>query len=322
MKKQKIALIFTLSVLVIFSCKKKDPVPLITNVYISGTTGSGETVYWKNGEMIKCTTTDASGMIISNGDIYFPTQNGYSKNGIQFNLPHASRITSISVDGNDVYAIGYPDTSQLTRLFYWKNNSIINLPDTSLIISLWNIASINNNPVIACRGYSFIASYWQNNTLHVSDSKCFVMGMAVSESDIYLYGTTFIGVNPVYIKNGVENIINITNYDSLQYINSMSIHNNDVYFTINARPSYYGTLYEDVPLYWKNGQKVGIGLLDAYTIPASIAVDGNDVYVIATQGVLSSDSSRIESNNIIMWKNGIQETIIKNAKAQKIIISH
>lgn len=326
MKKIKITLFLALPMIVIFSCKKedkKDEIPSVTNVYISGTTDSGETVYWKNGERINCITTSLYEMVISNGDIYFPTQKGYSKNGMQINLPHASRINSISVNGNDVYALGLSDTPQNSTTYYWKNDSLINLPDTLFVRSLLNISSTKNNLVIGAQRSSFIISYWQNNSLHISNSKCFIMGMVVSNSDVYQYGMTFIGVYPVYLKNGEENVVNISNYDSLQYINDMAVHNNDVYFTVYARPSdYYHRVYENIPLYWKNNQKIGLGILDAYTIPASIAVDGDDVYVIANQEVPSSDSSRIESNNVVLWKNGIQETVIPNAKAAKIIISH
>lgn len=330
MKTQKITLILTLSLFGIFSCKKKDEKKdskaTVTNIYISGTStsDSDETVYWKNGEMIKCTTTDASAMIINNGDIYFPTQKGYSKNGIQFDLPHASGIKNISVSGNDVYALGLSDIPQATVVYYWKNNDIINLPDTPWVYASSRIATTENNVFVGCYSSigSFKMSYWENNSWHLLTSKCYTIGMTAFKSDLYIYGTTYIGLKPVYLKNGVENIIEITNGDSLQFINDMVIQNDDVYFTIYASTSYNGVMYEGIPLYWKNGHKVGVGLLDTYTIPESIAVDGEDVYVVANQAVPSSDGSKIESYNIIMWKNGVQETVIHNAKAQKIIVSH
>lgn len=119
-------------------------------------------------------------------------------------------------------------------------------------------------------------------------------------ADVYIAGVE--DYKAIYWKNGVATILNNLNSTAV----AITVVGNDVYVA-GSVPAPDGK--STVPVYWKNGVINYLGKGQA----SGIAVIGNDVYV--------AGSGSYGISSAICWKNGVADTLAKNAAAYGITSS-
>ena len=262
---------------------------------------------------------------------------GYSTQGVVWvgdsatNFSGAGEITSVSVNGHDIYA--------LAGNVYWKNGAPATIPDihfSSEILAVQNDVYIIGASLASSNagsGSTAAAVYWKNGSMvnltqNLPDVvAAFTKGIAVSGSDVYLCGYLFTGYNDtldaVYWKNGQLNYlpngymakcIAVSGLDV--YVGGTSLHDGDVYWkngvmhTLGnaAQVTAITAIGSDVYIagftasgpnqacYWKNGQM--IPLPEGFEV-TGIALHGADVYC----------SGNINSNQACFWRNGVVDTL-------------
>src|SRR5258708_17143633 len=114
-----------------------------SDVYIAGWTRSNTAVYWKNGlQNILSPHAAATAIAVSGNDIFLAGYKGSTdlttsavwKTGALLTDPQGNgEINSIVVSGTDVYDAGsyLALASQIPRVCYWKNSTLILLTDAS-----------------------------------------------------------------------------------------------------------------------------------------------------------------------------------------------
>jgi hypothetical protein len=140
---------------------------------------------------------EARAIAISGNDVYVGGEQNDTgrvwKNGVPLTLNNATRcyITSIAVDGTDVYAAGY--TSGPVRIRYWKNGNDIDIPTAGETFA--NAIAISNNDVYIAgsenSGSITVAKYWKNGvavTLGNGVTHSQAHGIAIKGADVYVAG--------------------------------------------------------------------------------------------------------------------------------------
>ncbi|QEC75771.1 FKBP-type peptidyl-prolyl cis-trans isomerase N-terminal domain-containing protein [Mucilaginibacter ginsenosidivorax] len=264
------------------------------DVYIAGCLGR-KAVYWKNGQLVQLASTSvsygaASAITVAGNDVYVggtgykklflhdgskgrdQEQPRYWKNGQEVLLPqpledngyeNETTIVSMKVVGDDLYIIGR--VAYGYGPIYWKNGQLVQSLNNGLD-RVEKIEVVNGN-VYAVGSKDSKAAYWKNGTTTILTSEeSLATAIAVAGNDVYVTGIIgsykMKGLYPGYGNGGVGK-------------------------------------------YWKNGRQMGLtGGADQYAspYPKSIAVSGNDVYIV---GIDQSNS------NYMLWKNG-QYTALTN----------
>jgi hypothetical protein len=158
-----------------------------TGMYYSSNTAPTVGAFWKNGVQVKLTISNPAvdilnnlPMFVSGTDVYvagtLSTLNStqyqavYWKNGAEFDLGHpgdGSMANGIYVSGSDVYAAGYQLTANTYIPGYWKNASMVALPQSQGAI--FGIAGDGSNTYMV--GFTIssntrIWGYWMNDVFN------------------------------------------------------------------------------------------------------------------------------------------------------------
>jgi hypothetical protein len=292
------------------------PTSTSINIYLAGV--NGQTIqYWKD---TVSTTLDegpesvdrvmgAMGMTISGSDVYVCGFLGDATSGkspaIYWKNNTLNYVTdgtyqaaarSIVVINGDVHVAGYESNGTNWVAKYWKNGAPVVLTGGAGSAEARGVFISGQDVHVA--GYETIggvsvAKYWKNSVetaLTDGVHQAFAQSLVVSGDDVYVVGgeQNDQGAGVVkYWKNGVG--VSLT--DGTQNGEATSI-------VVSGSNVYVAGLVDGKAAYWKNGVR---GTLDDYAHPSitctfgtSIALDGNDVYVL---GQLSTMSS-------VLWKNG------------------
>lgn len=333
-----LALFLTIAVT---SCKKSSPAqPSDTtntpingvNVYAVGfmvspaDTNHLIAAIWKNGALSTLSTkpSEAHGIAKSGTDIYVAgfyrnttNQACYWKNGNLVPLESTSDVIysegrGIAVQGNDVYVIGNVYTSTSGFAAYWKNGVFhkLPIPDTDTRSYASGITMVGADVFIV--GYSSAiygyACYWKNGilqSLSPTFSSISPAGIAVNNNNIYIIGSTGVGVNgpnylserkAYYLKN--DNRTELIGTTQAASAKAITFIDNDQYIAGSTIREFNVSRVG----YWKNG--VFNGPVAEISDATCIATQGTDVYV----GGIYSTLSTIQGFNYFRaayWKNGV-----------------
>lgn len=203
----------------------------------------------------------------------------YWKNGVLHDLPGSSNaraVSSIYVDGDDVYCVSYDNKSD--SMIMWKNDKKYQIEKSSygvsLVVSQGDvfIAGIHR---LGGSVLQSIAKYWRNGIgVNLTDGKSSVKvsSIAVHNNDVYVTGSE--GKVAKYWKNGVG--VNLTDGMSEAFARSVVVDNNNVYVCGWVRDLSTGNV---VARYWENGVANFLEGGAQGTSASTIALSGSDLYV-------------------------------------------
>ena len=229
------------------------------------------------------------------------------KNGVASSLSDGTgyaEILDISVIDNDVYAVGYDQTSTSPKKIakLWKNGVAVNLSDGLNDEQAKAITVVGNDVYIVGTQYNSttntgVAKIWKNGfatNLGASSSSAFrdfPTSVTVSGSNVYVSGYKRNGTESYakYWKNGVE--VNLTNGITNATANDVLVLNNDIYAV--GRISFNAKC-------WKNNVLTSNLIVEANCYEAKkIVTDGSDIYILG-------DKVSNSVNQIRLWKNGTE----------------
>ena len=304
-----------------------NPTPGPVDVYVAGmkypdvATEKNKAVYWKNNvatyltdgtrfasaEKIRVVGNDVYVMGIENNE---QNRRRYKlwKNGtaVTFLSNELSTVFDFWVDGNDIYAVGKNEASQVA---YWKNgvqNILTNNDGTNTVGA---IKVVNGDLYIA--GYDISSgglTYWKNGVanpmtgLENNSQIPSIDGIDVIGNDVYVIGnyaaynngsSTGAPQHGVYWKNGDLNVVGID-----IFTRGISVSNNDVYI---SGSDYNGACY------FKNGERFA---LSNGVLATEIKVFNGNLYV---SGTLSNPKTGL------LWINGVQSSY-QNAEAKDLFV--
>lgn len=275
------------------------------DVYVVGTawptnpnsTSYSNAVVWKNGVAIMLspdsTGSEANGIAIQGSDVYIvgyihdlvsQTGNGsqyntkpiYWKNGVPATLPNAGSITSVAINGSDVYFGGSVNSGS------------------------FKYSSANN-------GKGVIAAYWKNgaliDTLNSPSSylpyySTQVNGIAVNGTGVYMVGTSGYNAPECWTDTTASPITGGTTSSS---IGGIAANGTDVY--IVGSTFYNGNNY--VAAYWKNNTLTALVAgpsadMSSTSGAKGISLYGTDVYIA---GQVSNNTTKFLG--AYYWKNDV-----------------
>jgi hypothetical protein len=177
------------------------------DVYVAGLAYESSPVnryamLWKNDRTVNIlatnvNTANATAITTSGSDVFVAGKENNTgriwKNGTAITLNNATgcTITSIAVDGTDVYAAGYTDFP--LRVRYWKNGNALDIttPGSAYANA---IAVVNGDVYLAgidISGPKAIATYWKNGVAvalgdGIRNSRA--NGLAIKGTDVYVAG--------------------------------------------------------------------------------------------------------------------------------------
>jgi hypothetical protein len=195
-----------------------------TDVYVAGYAYDPApmryAMQWKNNNAVSILaatpgSTQAFAVTTAGTDVYVGGKENNTgkvwKNGVALTLNNATgcTITSIAVEGADVYAAGY--TNSPARVRYWKNGNAVDIATAGTAFG--NAITVVNGDVYVAgtdvSGSKAIAKYWKNGTETVLGDgirNCKANGIAVKGTDVYvtgeLQGANSISDFAVVWKNG------------------------------------------------------------------------------------------------------------------------
>ncbi|HTD41231.1 MAG TPA: hypothetical protein VK671_11465 [Mucilaginibacter sp.] len=282
------------------------------DVYVVGTTwpinqnssSYSNAVVWKNGVTIMLspdsTGSEANSIAIQGNDVYVvgyihdlvsQTANGtqynakpiYWKNGVPATLPNAGSITSVAVNGNDVYFGGSANSGSFKYsssnngkgyiAAYWKNGALadtLNSPSSYLpgYSTQVNGIAVNSTGVytVGVSGYN-APECWTGTVaapITGGTTSSTVYSIAANGADVYVVGSTFFNGNnfvATYWKNNVPTPLAAGpsgDLSSASYATGISLYGTDVYIAgevSNNSAKFLGAYYwkNDVPTQLTNG---------------------------------------------------------------------
>lgn len=278
MKIKNYFLLCLVAMMAVTACKKSGtpppPIKIDTDVYVMGQikVGTNDVVaYWKNGVLTKLSDT--------------------TKN--------CEPIGKIFVNGSDVYAAGFYDSTRRVPL-YWKNGkeTRLSMPDSVHLAEIHNI-TVNNNSVYVI-GMIFgphKASnvYWKDTDMPVQPQQLQdfdVNAVAVNGTEVDIAGDTYIaaisGTTSAYLKGDVIQ----PSTDNLRgKALSIALDGSDIYtagYTIDTKLC--------KATYWKNG-------VPTYITNGS---SNENIYAMALKDQAVYTAGHITANGKVVatcWKN-------------------
>lgn len=225
----------------------------------------------------------------------------YWKNGVAIPLTDGSNsamANAIHVDGEDIYVVGYEDSTTGFIAMLWKNGRAIPLSDGSKK-AIANDVFVADGDVYVVGKENGRAMLWKNGTgtvlpdiNGVSEAK----SVFVYEGDVYIagfYGDQFDLPVAVYWKNG--NFIPLTNSGEDSGANDIFVHEGDVHIT--------GYKNNRLATHWINGTVSVLSAATDYAAGHTVLVYGDDVYIAGYESFGNYDKDRCR-----IWKNGINVT--------------
>ncbi len=231
-------------------------------------------------------------------------------------------IFATSVDGSDIkgesvitvlvpapkmYILGYGRYgADAMKYLVWRDGKITQLPENcESVSSFYSNGSSLYMAGIKKNNDKKVIGYWLGDTFHAfndGSNRVTVSGIYANGSDVFISGREYDSATSKYIsklwKNG--SVFAIL-YDGGTELSRLFGKGNDVYVT----GCYYGESNARVPVYWKNGQQVGLDYTNEFSYPQSIFVDdNNDVHVVGFGRDATSYAFKA-----FYWKNN--EAVIK-----------
>lgn len=323
------------------SCKKPATIAPIaptssdSAVYVLGTSGNS-VVYWKNGNQTILSSDPevyATGMVLSDSNIYVSGGRGrgqdqydtlgtanYWKNGNLVSLPLVSgaigaNAEGLFVNGNDVYVAG--------TTHYSDGPGVPHIPIWGDIATCWK----NGQPALLSDWPYYLNYFGYFENIHSS----YTTGVFVSGNDVFLSGgerRPFNDPPPYHLtgywKNNVfidlpNNLADSTSNIPLllPMVFSLVSSGSDVFATgiqLNADGFFQA-------LYWKNGILTILTSSGVSGRPYSIALAGNDVYIV---GYAQNYSPQMTTQHAAYWKNGqlvILDSSVYGSTGKSIFVS-
>ncbi len=226
-----------------------------------------------------------------------------------------------SWNSHDIYVVGQQNVDFPTKATYWKNGTPVVLEDSNLVPQ--SIVVSGSDIYIGGWDPGAISVYYKNNSRNVLQGMIFpnaILGLTVSDANLYLTGITDSNANVAYWKNGAPVVINWTLGNTNQAYSSgtaiasaVAVSGSDVYAIgqIDDTILNFGSVVP-VAAYWKNGEMNLFGSSGVYAQPTGIAVSGSNVYISANKmgtldigGIFVLDGA----NTAMYWTNGVPVTL-------------
>jgi hypothetical protein len=228
------------------------------------------------------------------------------KNGVAQPLTdgnHEAAALSIFVSNNDVYVAGYDSSFAIL----WKNGVPIRLTDgtiptnaTSVFVSNGNVYVVGNE---RHADFNNIILWKNGNPQSLADgSDVYATSLSVSGNDVYVVSN---GPCAMLLKNGVAQTLSFSNC----YFHPLSVFvaGEDVYVAgyeqqVECPYNMFGECFygPTKALVWKNGAMTWLTNGSQNAMANSIAVSGDDVYVVGYNG-----------DTGVIWKNGASKSLGK-----------
>lgn len=312
--------------------------PKHVDIYVAGACYDENTrhyaaVYWKNGQPVALTDgqsdAEATSIAVVGNDIYVAGNVGgqavYWKNGqeTRFNKDERDYNTanSIAVINSDVYVVGYyRDYGHLTSYqdlaMYWKNGQPVALPVPmeynsstgksfpATYSSANFIAAIDDDIYIIGNNQSGQV-YWKNGKIveTINELK-YVSAIAQLRGIAYAVGRNQSG-QAAYWKNGHTESLSST--DGLA--TCLAVSGSDIYIAgVDDSNGNGYTEDSDVGKYWKNGQLLAnLKGPDFYIYrPTSMAISGNDVYIVGRASIGAGTGVKLLKNGQIIELSSLE----------------
>ncbi len=225
--------------------------------------------------------------------------------------------TTAGVTAPDIYITGQESISSTsTKAKYWKNGMGVSLPflPNGVASNSRGIAKLGSDIYICGTTQttnSSLATFWKNGVAVLLSSQLSgTNDIFISGYDVYIAGYEDVGTShtAVYWKNGNKVILpNGTKAYSIFVAGA------DVYVSGVKNYTVAGVNTNEIK-YWKNGSEVILGTGDFASIPKSIIVNGNDVYVSgSTYNYIDYKALYWKNNSPIVLATSAYDAIVRDA---------
>jgi hypothetical protein len=271
-------------------------------VYVGGLTGTlglqTQGVMWVNDSITNFTgASQMTSISVDGSDIYALDGNVYFKNGTAVTVPDVLFSSKIMASGNDVYVIGATLASSVlggstAAAVYWKNSVLVNLTQ-----NLPDVVAASTKDIFVSGNDVYVCGYLATSNNDTLDAVYWKNGELNHLPNGYMATCISVSGSDVYVggsslRDGDVYWKNGTMHilGNAAWVNSIATSGSDVYI------AGFTALGPDQACYWKNGQLMP--LPEGFTA-TGITVSGTDVYC----------SGNTNANYACYWKNGIVDTL-------------
>ena len=286
-------LLIICSIFLIFSCSKEDnstqptiqEPAKVTNIYIGGSqkiNGKEKATIWKNG-VAQLLATDAD---------------------------NSSRVNSVYVSGNDVYAVGFQVFPTVIRAALWKNGDYITLEYN--LSEAYSIQVFKDQIYIVGQ-FDNNATLWVNPNGNFGDSKLSSVYPSIAKS-VFLSndGSTITGVSIVgLVGTSAWTYLNSNNFlfTNTSVAESVFVRGADVFVVINN---------EFLDIKTASLQKNGVlqNTISSNTVMYSVHGDDQNIYAV---GAINPNTTNSKAT---IWENYIPKQLSQlYSQANSVIVS-
>lgn len=220
----------------------------------------------------------------------------------------SNALTSVFVDGNDVYIAGHMKTGEQLNppSAYWKNGEAKQLTTGECSSAANSVFVSGDNVYVA--GYEYIngdyeGRLWTNGNVQTLGNMRFVYGVFASETDVYVVGESKSN-QAILWKNGEYKVLGATDGSTSTAL-AVTVSGGKVYvvgsqsITVagGSKRSYAALWVDDVlESLWDDNETV------RSSMARSVAVSGNDVYVVGYE--TDTSIGEYPTMQATLWKNG------------------